>query len=109
MAVSSKGKRKHIYNNETYYWFVRKNSEGIPRIHIISDDKIIHLERAMFDTEVPVTGCFLSMLTIKNYNPFNGGFLTALCANVCILCCEIDRKKREDAEAKNASDNIEIS
>ena len=55
-----------------------------------------------------VAGCFLSMLTIKNYNPFNGGFLTALCANVCILCCEIDRKKREDAEAKNASANIDI-
>ena len=55
-----------------------------------------------------VVGCILSMLTIKNYNPFNGGFLTALCANVCILCCEIDRKKREDAESKNASDNIEI-
>ena len=53
-----------------------------------------------------VVGCILSMLTIKNYNPFNGGFLTAVCANVCILCCEIDRKKREDAEAKNASDNI---
>ena len=53
-----------------------------------------------------VAGCFLSMLTIKNYNPFNGGFLTAVCANVCILCCEIDRKRREDAEAKNASDNI---
>ena len=55
-----------------------------------------------------VAGCFLSILTIKNYNPFNASFLTALCANVCILCCEIDRKKREDAEAKNASDNIDI-
>ena len=55
-----------------------------------------------------VAGCFLSMLTIKYYNPFNGGFLTALCANICILCCEIDRKKREDAEAKNASANIDI-
>lgn len=48
MSVSPKGKRKHIYNNETYYWFVRKNSEGIPRIHIISDDKKIKLERAMY-------------------------------------------------------------
>ena len=53
-----------------------------------------------------VAGCFLSILTIKNYNPFNGGFLTALCANVCILCYEIDRKKREDVEANNASTNI---
>ena len=55
-----------------------------------------------------VAGCFLSMFTIKNYNPFNSGFLTALCANVCILCCEIDKKKRADAEAKNASDIIDI-
>ena len=55
-----------------------------------------------------VTGCILSILTIKNYNPFNSGFLTALCANVCILCCEIDKKKREDAEANNTSANIEI-
>ena len=55
-----------------------------------------------------VAGCLLSFLTIKNYNPFNGGFLTALCANVCILCCEIDRKKREDAEAKKALDIINI-
>ena len=55
-----------------------------------------------------VAVCFLSMLTIKNYNPFNGGFLTAVCANVCILCCLIDEKRREDAEAKNASANIDI-
>ena len=55
-----------------------------------------------------IVGCFLSMLTIKNYNPFNDGFLTAVCANVCILCCLIDEKKREDAEAKKASVNIEI-
>ena len=55
-----------------------------------------------------VVGCILSMLTIKNYNPFNGGFLTAVCANICILCCEIDKKKKEDAEANNASANIEI-
>ena len=48
------------------------------------------------------------MLTIKNYNPFNGGFLTVVCANVCILCCLIDEKRREDAEAKNASANIDI-
>jgi F0F1-type ATP synthase assembly protein I len=56
-----------------------------------------------------VVGCILSMLTIKNYNPFNGGFLTAVCANVCILCCEMDKKKKEDAEAKKAEANIEIN
>ena len=62
MAVSPKGKRKHIYNNETYYWYVRKNSEGIPRIHIISDDKKINLERPMFDKEVHVTGAYINTL-----------------------------------------------
>lgn len=50
-----------------------------------------------------VAGCFLSILTIKNYNPFNASFLTALCANVCVLCCEIDKKKSEDAAEKTAT------
>lgn len=68
MSVSLKGKRKHIYNNETYYWFVRKNSEGIPRIHIISDDKKIKLERAMYDTEVPVTGAYINTLLDEYFN-----------------------------------------
>ena len=62
MSVSPKGKRKHIYNNETYYWFVIKNGEGIPRIHIISDDKKINLEKTMFDTAVPVTGAYINTL-----------------------------------------------
>ena len=55
-----------------------------------------------------IVGCILSILTIKNYNPFNYSFLTAVCCNVCILCCELDKKKREDAEANNTSANIEI-
>ena len=55
-----------------------------------------------------VVGDILSMLTIKNYNLFDGSFLTAVCCNVCILCCELEKKKKEDAEAKNASANIEI-
>ena len=62
MAVSAKEKRKHIYNNETYYWFVRKNSDGNPRIHIISNDKKINLERPVFDTEVPLTGAYISKI-----------------------------------------------
>ena len=62
MSVSPKGIRKHIYNNETYYWFVRKNDEGISRIHIISDDKKIRLERPMYDTEVSVTGAYVNAL-----------------------------------------------
>ena len=55
-----------------------------------------------------MVGCVLSMITIKNYNPFNGYFVTAVCSNVCILCCELEKKKREDAESKNTSVGIEI-
>ncbi len=55
-----------------------------------------------------VIGCILSMITIENYNPFNGGFFTTLCTNICILCCGIERKKREDAEAKKESASVEI-
>ena len=53
--VSKKGKRKIEYNDNIFYWYVRKNSEGNPRIHILSEDKRINLEFAPFDTELPVT------------------------------------------------------
>lgn len=62
MAVASKGKRKHIYNGETYYWYVRKTSDGNTRIHIISEDKKIAIESPLFDTEVPVTGAYINKL-----------------------------------------------
>ena len=55
-----------------------------------------------------VAGCFLSMLTIKNYSINWSSFGTALCANVCILCCELDKKKREDAAEKETSVTLEI-
>lgn len=53
--VSKKGTRKIEYNGEIFYWFVRKNNKGIPRIHILSENKRINLEYPLFDTEVPVT------------------------------------------------------
>lgn len=56
MAVSPKNKRKLIYKDELYYWYVRKNQEGIPRLHIISDDKKVNLDLPLFDTEVSVAG-----------------------------------------------------
>ena len=62
MAVSSKGKRKHIYNGETYYWYVRNNSDGNTRIRIVSEDKKISIESPVFDTEVPVTGAYINTL-----------------------------------------------
>lgn len=53
--VLKRGKRKLIYNETVFYWYVRKNLEGIPRVHILSEDKQINLELAPFDKELPVT------------------------------------------------------
>lgn len=53
--VLKKGKRKLIYNETVFYWYVRKDPEGIPQIRILSEDKQINLELSPFDTEVPVT------------------------------------------------------
>lgn len=52
--VSAKGKRKIIYNDSVYYWYIRIKDKS-HRINIISEDKKIHLEYPFFDTEIPVT------------------------------------------------------
>lgn len=52
--VSKKNKHKIEYEETTYYWYVRVNDNG-HRVHIISDDKKIHLEYPFLDSEIPVT------------------------------------------------------
>lgn len=40
MAVNvKKNMRKIIHNDLLFYWYVRRNQEGIPRLHVISEDK----------------------------------------------------------------------
>ena len=53
-----------------------------------------------------LVGIVLDFLTIKNYMINWSTIGTALCANVCILCCEIEKKKKEDAEAKKTASEI---
>ncbi len=52
--VSRKNKRKIVYDGVNYYWYVRV-SEHSYRVHIISDDKKVHLEYSFLDAEIPVT------------------------------------------------------
>lgn len=52
--VTAKNKRKIIYKGIRYYWYVRVNEHG-HRVHIISEDKKVHLEYPFLDTEVSVT------------------------------------------------------
>ena len=41
MAINTKGKRKIIFKNKIYYWFVRVEEDGSHRIHILTEDKKI--------------------------------------------------------------------
>lgn len=52
--VTEKNKRKIVYKGINYYWYVRV-SEHRHRVHIISEDKKVHLEYPFLDTEIPVT------------------------------------------------------
>lgn len=66
--ISSRGKRKMIYNGNVFYWFVRKNAEGIIRIHILSGDKKINIEYPPFDTEIPVTPKEIKRILVNYFN-----------------------------------------
>ncbi|MDE6781837.1 MAG: hypothetical protein K2J40_10315 [Ruminococcus sp.] len=59
--VSEKGKRKIIFDDSVYYWYVRIENNS-HRIHIISNDKKLHLKYPFIDTQLPVTPQL-----IKNY------------------------------------------
>ncbi len=52
--VSGKNKPKVVYEGANYYWYVIVNEHSY-RVHIISDDKKVHLEYPFLDTEIPVT------------------------------------------------------
>ena len=64
--ISKKGKRKVVYEDKVFYWFVRANSDGIPKIHILSEDKKINLEYPLFDREVSVLSVYVLQL-LKEY------------------------------------------
>ncbi|MDE7477127.1 MAG: hypothetical protein K2M91_04110 [Lachnospiraceae bacterium] len=65
--VSKKNKRKIEYEGINYYWFVRVNERG-HRVHIISDDKKVHLEYPFLDTEIPVTPRDIRNHLTEHYN-----------------------------------------
>lgn len=52
--VSKKSTRKLEYEGINYYWYVRVNDLG-HRVHIMSEDKKLHLIYPFTDTEVPIT------------------------------------------------------
>jgi len=60
--VSKKGKRKFEYNGKTFYRFVRADADGIPRLHILSDDRKINLEYPLSDREISNVSSYVKEL-----------------------------------------------
>ena len=65
MAINTKGKRKIVFNDEIYYWFVRIEKDGSRRIHILTEDKMVNRVYPMVDTEVSVTPAYICKLLEK--------------------------------------------
>lgn len=57
--VSKKGTRKLEFEGNIFYWFVRRNAEGYKRIHILSEDKKVHLEFPPIDSGAIIEPAFI--------------------------------------------------
>ena len=57
--VSKKGTSKLEFEGNIFYWFVRRNAEGYKRIHILSEDKKVHLEFPPIDSEAIIEPAFI--------------------------------------------------
>ncbi|MBO4867464.1 MAG: hypothetical protein J5582_13045 [Ruminococcus sp.] len=64
--VSKKGKRKIVYDDRVYYWFVRVTEES-HRINIISEDKKVRICVPFRDTEESVTPGTVRELLEKHF------------------------------------------
>lgn len=62
--ISTKGKRKLEYEGVNYYWYIRKDSDHIPRIHIMSEDKALQLIFG-FDREIGIGTQYVKKLLEK--------------------------------------------
>lgn len=70
--VLKKGKRKLEYDGKNFYWFIRKSFKGIPRIHILSEDKKINLEYPMLDRDMPVSAYYIKQLLKQYFGQYEG-------------------------------------
>ena len=59
--ISKKGKRRVEFGGETYYWFIKKNGDGIPEITIVSEDKSLRLTYG-FDREMGIGAQYIKTL-----------------------------------------------
>ena len=63
--ISTKGKRKLIYQGVAYYWYIAKTDDDHPVIHIPSEDKKVHLTFP-FDKELSVGTHYIEDILSRN-------------------------------------------
>ena len=63
--ISKNVKLKVVLRDKNYYWYIKKNEEGSPRIHIGSEDKKLYLEYG-FDRELAIDNTYIINL-LTNY------------------------------------------
>jgi len=56
--INEKGKRKLEFQGENYYWYIKKDMNGRPNIHILSADKKLQL-KCGFDKEITIGPAYI--------------------------------------------------
>ncbi len=65
--ISTKGKRKVTFQNQNYYWCIKKNEAYSPQIHISSEDKKLQLEYG-FDREIAIDNTYIKGLLSRHFD-----------------------------------------
>lgn len=63
--ISTKGKRKVVFDGKIYYWHIKKDKNDIPWIHIVSEDKSLYLKRG-YDREISIGSYYIKKLLSNN-------------------------------------------
>lgn len=49
--INTKRKRKIVFREKTFYWYIKKDETGYPHIVVFSEDKKIRLNAPLIDSE----------------------------------------------------------
>ncbi len=65
--INKKNKRKLAFQGADYYWYIKKNDEDSPQIHIMSADKKIQLIYG-YDKEICISAYYIRKLLQKYFD-----------------------------------------
>ncbi|MBQ3010787.1 MAG: hypothetical protein IJA20_03660 [Methanocorpusculum sp.] len=62
--ISQKGKRKIVIGEKTYFWWIKKDGSGHPKINILSEDKAVFIKTG-YDRELCIGPGYIRELIEK--------------------------------------------